>query len=208
MKSKLPKYGVRFIGYSARVVARRNGRDVDYAQLDLVSGVRSIHAYGGWIMAHEIGLFVNNLPQIAAELEELLRELESSLSGKASRGPYSATRLPEARKITISPDGEIKIPETVDVRRFVRKVVKRFGEVERVLEQATVISNTISRRPYSEYIEEIGKTGICRVEYYGDAFFVDGKLRFYPERRTTLVRPQSDTTNLVQELEDDRPSLN
>ena len=66
--------------------------------------------------------------------------------------------------------------------------MKRFAEIERVLEQAEQIGIAIERRPYAEYIDEIERTGLCRVEAYGFALLIDGKLRFRPDRSTGLVR--------------------
>ena len=36
------------------------------------------------------------------------------------------------------------------------------------------------------------KTGVARVVSYGDAFFVDGKLAYYPERQELLIKPLED----------------
>jgi hypothetical protein len=44
-----PRYGVKFVGYSANVIARKNGRDVEYARLDFVSGAAFMRADGGWV---------------------------------------------------------------------------------------------------------------------------------------------------------------
>jgi hypothetical protein len=217
MRSK-PKYGVQFIGYSADIVARKKGGDVNYAKLDFVSRFASLNAGGGLVMARDLGPFVNDLPKIVVELEELLKELASSLGGKACRGPYSVSLMPEqlsgARwiEITISSEAEIceiHIPQGVHFRQFIRNVVKRFAEVEPVMEQAEIIGNSINRRPYEEYIKEIAETGLARVEYYGFALFIDGHLRLFPERRTALVQSQDDnTTFLVRPLENGPRSLN
>jgi hypothetical protein len=63
------KYGVQFIGYSARVIAREKyGREVDYAMLDFVSGATSMHADGGWVMVPkrtDVEPFLKNLPKLA-----------------------------------------------------------------------------------------------------------------------------------------------
>ena len=44
-------------------------------------------------------------------------------------------------------------------------------------------------RPYDEYIDEIGKTGLCRVEAFGFGLYVDGTLIFYPNYQVALVKP-------------------
>jgi len=190
-------YGVQFVGYSAKVLANKKGVEVHYATLDFVSGCTAIHTDGGWVTAPsriELGPFVDSLPKIVGELEELPKELASSSSGEARRGPYSATKPSGGGmiSITVSPGTEICISSGIDFKRFIRKVVKRFAEVRKVLEQAEKIGTSINRRPYQEYIDEIAKTGVCRVESHGFALLIDGNLRFHPDRRTVLVRPQDD----------------
>ena len=66
-----------------------------------------------------------------------------------------------------------------------------------ILEQAEKVGSGIKRPPYAEYIDEIAKTGICRVIFYGDAFFVDGKLLYSPERQTLLLKPTEDGRTFV-----------
>jgi hypothetical protein len=81
------KYGVQFIGYSARVIAREKyGREVDYAMLDFVSGATSMHADGGWVMVPkrtDVEPFLKNLPKLANDLEDRLRQRGGELSQKA-----------------------------------------------------------------------------------------------------------------------------
>ena len=57
----------------------------------------------------------------------------------------------------------------------------RFLEIEQVLEQAEKIGSEIKRRPYSEYIDGIEKTGCCQVEVHGigPCTSMDGWI-FYP----------------------------
>jgi hypothetical protein len=66
------KYGVQFIGYSARVIAREKyGREVDYAMLDFVSGATSMHADGGWVMVPkrtDVEPFLKNQGEKPADL--------------------------------------------------------------------------------------------------------------------------------------------
>jgi hypothetical protein len=45
--SREPRYRVNFVGYSAYAVARKHGRDVDYAMLDFISGAAFMRADGG-----------------------------------------------------------------------------------------------------------------------------------------------------------------
>jgi hypothetical protein len=202
------------VGYSANVFAKKNGREVEYATLDFASGTTRVRVEGGWIIAHDFRALMHDLPNVVVELEELLEELASSPGGKARRGPYSATQLSEQSSegqeilIAISTSAEIRVRTGIVLGQFIRKVVKRFEKMERVIEQARIISNSIDRPSYDRYVEEIAKTGIARVEYYGFALLIDGNLRFYPERRTLLMQPQDDNTLLVQGLERRRPSVN
>jgi hypothetical protein len=82
----------------------------------------------------------------------------------------------------------VLLPET-DVRKFIRQITKRFLEIEAVLEQAELVGSRIKRRPYGEYIDEIRKTGLCRLEAFGFGLYLDGKLTFYPNYQVALVKP-------------------
>jgi hypothetical protein len=102
-KSKA-KYGVQFIGYSARVIAREKyGREVDYAMLDFVSGATSMHADGGWVMVPkrtDVEPFLKNRPKLANDLEDRLRQRGGELSQKAVGLPHGAAhaRGPRAQQ--------------------------------------------------------------------------------------------------------------
>jgi hypothetical protein len=97
--------------------------------------------------------------------------------------------------ISFGPNTVSVAPGTV-INRFIRQLTKRFIEVERVLEQAEEIGLRIRRRPYSEYLDGIAKTGICRVESHGFALFVDGRLIFNPSYQVVFVKQQG--PNLFQ----------
>ena len=83
----------------------------------------------------------------------------------------------------------IRVNRGADVERFVSQLARRYRAIEPILEQAEKVGSEIKRLPYDDYIDEIAKTGIARVVSYGVAFFVDGKLAYYPERRTVLIKP-------------------
>ena len=59
-------------------------------------------------------------------------------------------------------------------------------------EDSNMLNKRRKREKLPDYIDEIAKTGISRVVSYGDAFFVDGKLTYHPERRTVLIKPTAD----------------
>jgi hypothetical protein len=79
---RAPRYGVKFVGYLANVIARKYGRDVEYAGLDFVSGAASMHADGGWVIVPkriDLKPFLESLPKLANELQE------AHISGNAQR---------------------------------------------------------------------------------------------------------------------------
>jgi hypothetical protein len=86
-------------------------------------------------------------------------------------------------------EDEICAAPDTGLRKFIRQITKRFLEIEAVLEQAEPVGSRIKRRPYDEYIDEIGKTGLCRVEAFGFGLYVDGTLIFYPNYQVALVKP-------------------
>ena len=175
------QYGVKFVGYSAEVI--RKGCEAAYATLDFVTGHASVHADQGWVSSKrtDLGPFVQNLPKLATELQQrLCLRADRELKGIALR----------SERVTLS-YGEDKIfaaPDT-NVKKFIRQITKRFIEVEQVLEQAQLVGSRIKRRPYAEYIDEIEKTGLCRVEAHGFGLFFGGKLMFYPGYQVALVKP-------------------
>ena len=174
-----PKYGVMFVGYSAYVSARKYGRERDYAQLDFVSGAAFLRADCGWVEAAnrvELGRFVRSLPGLVKELEGVL------CKRAASTGAATYVDLSKGQNnIWIAPDAEVK--------HFVLQITKRFTEIENLLEQAEQIGASIERRPYSEYLEHIEKTGLCRVESHGFALFKDGRLIFFPNHQVVFTKP-------------------
>jgi hypothetical protein len=68
-----PRYGVKFVGYSAYVIARKYGRDVEYATLGFVTGAAFMKADGGWVTVPkriDLKPFLESLPKLANELQE------------------------------------------------------------------------------------------------------------------------------------------
>jgi cell division protein FtsB len=80
----------------------------------------------------------------------------------------------------------------MQVERFVSQIAQRYREIEPILKQAHKVGSRIKRLRYEDYLEEIANTGVCRVVSYGDAFFVDGKLLYRPDRQTLLVKAGED----------------
>jgi hypothetical protein len=175
------KYGVKFVGYSAYVV--RKGHDGQYAVLDFVTDRASVIAdlHLGWVSSKraDLGAFVRNLPTLSTELQQRLRSDPS----------FSFTRGRETVCMSCG-ENEICAARETEVRKFIRQITKRFLEIEAVLEQAELVGSRIKRRPYDEYIDEIGKTGLCRVEAFGFGLYVDGTLIFYPNYQVVLVKPR------------------
>ena len=59
---KLPNYAVRFVGYSARIIARKG--NAEYASLDFVTG-------GAILVATEGFLLVRKLPALSSAVADL-----------------------------------------------------------------------------------------------------------------------------------------
>jgi hypothetical protein len=186
-----PRYGVKFVGYSAEVIARKNGRDVEYVMLDFVSGAALMHADGGWVTVPkriDLKPFLESLPSLANELQEaLLRQRNGELLQQATGVPERTEAADDMVSVSFGPNTVSVAPGTV-INRFIRQLTKRFIEIERVLEQTEEIGLRIRRRPYSEYLDEIAKTGIARVEGHGFGLFFDGRLIFYPSYQAVLVK--------------------
>jgi hypothetical protein len=169
--AKVSRYGVRFIGYSAKIVATAG--NIPYADIDFVSGATALHAEEGFVLVpsrSKLAAFVASLPLNADRLREV--------SGLG----YHKLRCDE-NCISIGP--------TIDISCFISQITNRHVEIEQMLEQVETLGYKIERRPYADYIDELARTGWCRVVSYGVGLFVDGRLRFRPERRTALIRPEA-----------------
>jgi hypothetical protein len=172
------KYGVQFIGYYASVMARKYGRDVEYATLDLITGYAFLRGDCGSVDSQlaDLGPFVKSLPDLKSELQSLICQ-HSANGGKSSN------------EVTLCRgENTVRVAADADVNRFIRQITKRFFEIEQVLEQADKIGSEIKRRPYSEYIAGIEETGLCEVEYHGFALLVDGRLILHPDYRVFFVK--------------------
>jgi hypothetical protein len=185
------RYGVQFVGYLANVIDRKYGREITFATLDFVSGTAFLHADGGSVTAPkriELKPFLESLPKLANELQEaLLRQRNGELSQQTTGMPERTGSADESVSVSFGPN-TVSVAAGTVINRFIRQLTQRHIETERVLEQAEEIGLRIKRRPYSEYIDEIAKTGICRVEGHGFALLVDGRLIFYPRHQVVLVK--------------------
>jgi hypothetical protein len=193
------KYGVNFIGYSAFVGARENGRDIDYAQLDFITGAASLHADGGWVFAPsraELGSIVAALPARAGEIRKLLRQRAAQT---VSQELAETIEKDDSNLIELG-NGTIRIRPGTKVNNFIRQVHARLNAIEQVLEQAEQIGRQITRRPYEEYIDEIERTGLCRIEVHGFGVFDDGKLIFFPDYHVGLVKPHTEHVHEVWKM--------
>lgn len=196
------KYAVKFVGYSAYVITRRRSREIDCAHLDFVADFTAIRADGGWVIVQnrtDLGPFLKTLPELVDELRELLRQgagesIESSpVTTTADYVTKVLERVEQGQPVSddrvslFRGKNEVSITRGTDVSRFIRQITKRFTEIEKVIEQAEQIGARIKRRPYSEYIDEIGRTGLARVEYHGFGLFIGGRLVFYPDYQVALT---------------------
>jgi hypothetical protein len=186
---KLPNFAVRFVGYSAHIIARKG--NTDYARLDFVTGVATLLADEGWLRVPNrtaLASFFSDLPASIGKLRELVKSVTST-----GDGDYVEMRCGEA---------EIRVKRVADIDRFVSQIARRHRKIEPILEQAEKVGSAIKRLPYDDYVDEIAKTGVGRVVFYGYAFFVDGKLSYHPEHQTILVEPSEDErTFLVSPME-------
>ena len=177
-REKLPDYAVRFIGYSARIIARKG--NAEYAFLDFVSGAAGLCTNQGCLLVTKRAA----LPSAVADLPSCVDQLKSLVK---SALPSDGCQV-ELRR------GEVVVylNRGADVERFVGQLARRYRAIEPILEQAERVGSEIKRPPYVDYIDEGAKTGTYRVVSYGDAFFVDGELTYHPERRTVLIKPTAD----------------
>ena len=178
-KQKLPDYAVQFIGYSARIIAREG--NTAYASLDFVSGTAALFADEGFLVVPKRAA----LSSAVADLPRCIDELKSFAK---SVTPDSGMHRVELRGGEVS----IQFNRGSDIERLVSQLARRYRAIEPILEPAEKLGSEIKRRPYADYLDEIAKTGVSRVVSYGVAFFVDGKLAYYPERETALIKPTAD----------------
>jgi len=178
-KRQIPDYAVRFIGYSARIIARK--RNADYASLDFVSDMTGVFADDGYLSVPERAA----LSSAVAELPRSIDHLRSSVNLLT---PNSDGHRVELRGGEIS----IWINRGADIERFISQITRRYRAIEPILEPAKRLGSKIKRPSYDDYLDEIAKTGVARVVSYGVAHFVDGKLAYYPERETALMKPVAD----------------
>ena len=92
---------------------------------------------------------VPELPLCVPELELLLESVTPDNDG--------------AEVVLRRGEVEICVNRIADVKRLVSQLASRYWAIEPVLEQAEKIGSGIQRLPYADYIDEIAKTGVCRV---------------------------------------------
>jgi hypothetical protein len=149
---KLPDYAVRFVGYSARIIARKG--NAEYAYLDFVSGAAAIFAGEGRLLVTKRLV----LPSAVAELPLCVPELKSLLKSITLDGDGSDIVLRRG-------EVEICVNRGADVERLVSQLASRYWAIEPVLEQAEKIGSEIQRLPYADYIDEIAKTGFVALSH-------------------------------------------
>jgi hypothetical protein len=180
------EFGVKFVGYSALVIARKYGRETEYAQLDFVTGSAIVHAQRGSVgTCHRLGLgpLLKSLPKVVGELQDRQRA--------AAADPF-VTLTWGSNRIWIVPNAE--------VNTFVRQVTRRVAEIEDVLAQTEQIGARIERRPYEDFVDEIARTGVPRIEGHGFAIFRNGRLVFYPHHVVAFTKPTGHDTMEVHLL--------
>ena len=180
MAAHTTQYGVQFVGYSASVMARKCGREVEYATLDFITGYASVNGDCGRVNSQraDLGPLVRSLPDLKNELEALL-----------SQHPAHGLEEKGSNMITVfRGQNTIWVAAGTDLKKFIRQITKRFFEIEQVLEQAEKIGSEIKRRPYSEYLAGIEKTGLAQVEGHGFALYIGRRLIFHPNYQVAFVK--------------------
>jgi hypothetical protein len=137
--------------------------------------------------------FVRNLPNRASELRELLAHRVAQVPDEGVAFGREADVATDLISQSVD-DSTVFLPADLNVNKFVRQVSGRFTEIEQVLEQAEQVGSRITRRPYLEYIDEISKTGVPRVEGHGFGLFVEGRLNFYPNYQVVFAEPSGPNT--------------
>jgi hypothetical protein len=179
---KVSRFGVAFIGYMARVVGLRNETEIDYAQLDFVSGsvmLMADHALVTVPNLSDLAPFVASLPGHAEQLRKVLRQGKAKTEIKFEKN-------------------SVTVDAASNVNRQMRQLSKRCSEVLPVLAQVQDVGKQIRRRPYAEYIQELAETGIARVVFHGFGVFEKNTLSYRPQHHEALVRPVEAKTFSVE----------
>lgn len=182
--------GVKFINYTAFIVARKKDREVVYGEICFLSGMTTIKATGGWVTVPkraDLVPFVASLPLYADRLRNLSR------SKASDEDVYCTLELALLNSITVS--------RSADISQFIKQIGKRHLQLEHMLEEVETVGAKIDRRPFREDFEEGNRTGTRLVTLYGRGLFVDGHLLFYPEHRGVLVEEIGRGRFSVTELE-------
>lgn len=74
-QEKLPKYAARFVGYSARIIARKG--NAEYAYMDFVSGAAAIFANEGRLLAPKRSALSSAVTELSLCIDELKSLLKS-----------------------------------------------------------------------------------------------------------------------------------
>ena len=188
---ELPRYGVIFVGYGARIVRITQSEQVGCAMYDFVSGATIVNGDEGWLLVSkrlDLTNWVGRLPQYAEKLKTAQKD--------ASAEEAIHLKL-------VCGENEIMVNRATNVDRFLQQITERYLEIGPLLDQVETVGSKIARRPYAEYIDEIARTGVSRVVRYGFGEFVAGQMRFYPARRTLLVK-QSGRDDFAFQIAGDR----
>jgi hypothetical protein len=157
------EYEVRFVGYAAFVVTRKEDL---HAWLDFVTGRTRLFVRGGDVSTpsgRELSRFIAKLP---THLDELRQDTARRSSGDVEWN---------------FGENEISLDARSNPAKIIRRFEARLHQLEPVLEQAENIGLQIVRRPYAEFIDEINETGIARIQCHGIGVFSEGSLLFTPQ---------------------------
>ena len=175
------RYCVKFVGYIAEILALENGKEIEHATLDFVSGSVSLMAADALVLVPrraDLMPFVASLPGHADRLTELLCRSTSHVAAEFS-------------------GNLIIISAGATLNQVIRQLEKRCSETEQVIEQVERIGMQIQRWPYSEHIDHLKETGITRAISYGVGIFENGTLSYRPVRGEFHVTRMDENTFAV-----------
>jgi hypothetical protein len=128
--------GVKFIDYTAFIVAQKSNREVVYGEICFLSGMTTLRATGGRVTVpkrHDLAPFVASLPRYADRLRNLTR------SKASDEDAYCALDLALLNSITVS--------RSADIHQFIKQIRKRHLQLEHMLKEVETMGLRLSADP-------------------------------------------------------------
>src|SRR5260370_25474081 len=153
------EYYVKFIGYSAFIVTKR---ETQHAVIDFVSECTFIDADQATLIVRNRG----DLARIVADFAS-----DHLLTKDEDPAKHHTTDSTDNEISWKKGDNEICFSLDSDPKKVIRRLERRVRQLEPVLQQAEIMGSRIERRPYSEFVDEIEATGLVRVVFHGYGTF-------------------------------------